>query len=511
MTEETTSQEREFLRDWEEQRRRRRRRIRLIVVLGVLLLIVLPLLAGFIYDRYWEGKVAAKVAQLRAQGKLLTFQQMLDRCKDLPPEQNSALVYLKAFGQLSKDAQARVLENLQYIDALGTRPSPTLMEMYGSEASANADGLKTILSAALLEQGCYPLQPAPSPWELLLPHCQEIRGAVRLCGRIAVLHAARQQPAQATPYLMAGFGLASSLGHKPFLIEGLVRTSADTAALKALEHGLALCQFRPEELLRLEARLEHERDELTLGPALVWERSAAHFTFERMIGNRKYMHALSADGKFPAVYALLPGWREQDELFYDRMMDEAERIMALPPRQALAQMRQYASFLDASLRAKWPPPVVTAMLLPAISRALRDQVQAKVRLSIAAAALAAEQYRQKNGRWPDSLEELVPEFLDEVPEDWFGTGKVRYEHTESGVILYSVGPDGRDNGGAGQPDADDLTFRLLDPELRGAKTATFREEVVGSGVSLEDLKAAGLDEDALKRLGLSDEDLGRLR
>ncbi|GEM_PF-2840011 len=62
-------------------------------------------------------------------------------------------------------------------------------------------------------------------------------------------------------------------------------------------------------------------------------------------------------------------------------------------------------------------------------------------------ALAIERYRLKNEKLPKELKELVPEFLESVPEDPFDGKPVRYKPQEKGYWLYSVGRDLVDNGG----------------------------------------------------------------
>lgn len=516
MADDLTPEETGLLNKAKQERHRRRRR-RLVVGLGGSLLVVVGLLfAAFAYDLYWQHRVKAKDAQLRAQGKLLTAQEILARDKDLPPGKNSALVYLEAFRLLRDEKEMWVVDSLPASDPIGVRPSAQTVALISSEAKADSLGLETILRASSLEEGCYPLKPAASLWDLDLSYCQELRRAARLCSRVAVLHAAAGRPADAAPYLLAGLGLASSLGHKPLVIEVLVRIAADAIATSALERSLALCQLAPEDLKKLQAALDRERSGLSLGSALASERSAAHHAFERMVGD--VTSALQGQG-LSRWYGVVPGWRERDELFYDSAMDEMERIVALSPRQALAQMNGYSAALGPRMVGTFPRPVVSAILLEGLPRCLTQEAAAKMQLSVAAAGLAAERYRLKNGRWPEALEQLVPEFLDAVPEDFFAAGKVHYLRTETGVTVYSVGEDGHDDGGisldearnAGQSSAHDRPFRLLNPELRGAKTMTFREEVFGAHLEKQDLKAAGLDEDALKRLGLTDEDLKALR
>ncbi|MFH1537663.1 MAG: hypothetical protein ABIH66_01800 [bacterium] len=59
--------------------------------------------------------------------------------------------------------------------------------------------------------------------------------------------------------------------------------------------------------------------------------------------------------------------------------------------------------------------------------------------------LALLAYEKQNGVLPDSLDELVPEFLSEIPEDPFDGKQIRYDR-EKGII-YSVGENLVDDGG----------------------------------------------------------------
>jgi hypothetical protein len=63
------------------------------------------------------------------------------------------------------------------------------------------------------------------------------------------------------------------------------------------------------------------------------------------------------------------------------------------------------------------------------------------------AALAVERFRLARGRWPESLADVVPEVLAAVPADPFDGQPLRYRRTAGGVVIYSIGPDGADDGG----------------------------------------------------------------
>ena len=71
--------------------------------------------------------------------------------------------------------------------------------------------------------------------------------------------------------------------------------------------------------------------------------------------------------------------------------------------------------------------------------------QASLRCSIA--LIAAERYRRQHGRWPESLAALVPEYLQEVPQDPYTGQLLLMRRLDDGLVIYSVGADKTDNGG----------------------------------------------------------------
>jgi hypothetical protein len=100
--------------------------------------------------------------------------------------------------------------------------------------------------------------------------------------------------------------------------------------------------------------------------------------------------------------------------------------------------------------------------------AFRQALAAK---RVMVAAIAAERFRLKNGRWPNDLHELVPTFLVEVPKDPCSPGnELRWKVTATGRIVYSVGLDGKDDGGncdwMGENQMTDIGFRLFDQRVQ---------------------------------------------
>ncbi|MBK9126757.1 MAG: hypothetical protein IPM13_03020 [Phycisphaerales bacterium] len=71
--------------------------------------------------------------------------------------------------------------------------------------------------------------------------------------------------------------------------------------------------------------------------------------------------------------------------------------------------------------------------------------------------LAINRHRAASGELPSELTELLGDWLDELPQDPFGEGPLRYRRDgRDAFTLWSVGPDGRDDGAVRALDFDDV-------------------------------------------------------
>lgn len=68
------------------------------------------------------------------------------------------------------------------------------------------------------------------------------------------------------------------------------------------------------------------------------------------------------------------------------------------------------------------------------------------------AAIAIKRYQLRTGKLPSNLAELVPEYVQQLPFDWMDGKPLEYHPNPDGTFaLYSVGTDGRDDGGNPTP------------------------------------------------------------
>jgi hypothetical protein len=84
-------------------------------------------------------------------------------------------------------------------------------------------------------------------------------------------------------------------------------------------------------------------------------------------------------------------------------------------------------------------------------------------------AFALAAYRLENGRYPATLAELEPTYLEKVPGDLFSGKALIYRPEENGYLFYSVGVNGKDDGGRwydDDPPGDDLRVHMPLPKLR---------------------------------------------
>ncbi len=105
----------------------------------------------------------------------------------------------------------------------------------------------------------------------------------------------------------------------------------------------------------------------------------------------------------------------------------------------------------------WSPyTFIVGPLAPNFSRALQTTAKNQTMVNQALIACALERYHLAHGEYPESLEALAPQFLDNIPHDVIGGNPLHYRRAADGTfLLYSVGWNGRDDGGVrGKSDAE---------------------------------------------------------
>lgn len=102
---------------------------------------------------------------------------------------------------------------------------------------------------------------------------------------------------------------------------------------------------------------------------------------------------------------------------------------------------------------------------PSLNSIIKSTIHQKAKQRILSLALRIEQYRSENNQVPQNLDQLIPSYIETIPNDPFDGQPIRYKQTEAGYTIYSIGTDLKDDGGKKRPSKeqsrqDDITFTI---------------------------------------------------
>jgi hypothetical protein len=108
--------------------------------------------------------------------------------------------------------------------------------------------------------------------------------------------------------------------------------------------------------------------------------------------------------------------------------------------------------VDAAVHAEMkhysPYKFQALMTYPALASAVRKFAAAQAAVDLAQVACALERYRLAHGQYPETLAELTPQFIENLPHDIINGQPLHYRRTDDGkFVLYSVGWNEKDDGG----------------------------------------------------------------
>jgi hypothetical protein len=155
----------------------------------------------------------------------------------------------------------------------------------------------------------------------------------------------------------------------------------------------------------------------------------------------------SRSGKIVADIWDLTGLRDADERI---MLETFEQAIALADRDDPAAIEQYEDLISnvQENAQKFPPKILSAMLLPAMQKVMLKFVEVESRRRAALTAVAVERFRlAHNGQLPAQLDELKPQFLTGIAKDPFDGQPLRFKPLSPGYIVYSIGANRVDDGG----------------------------------------------------------------
>jgi hypothetical protein len=322
-------------------------------------------------------------------------------------------------------------------------------------------------------EGRFPIRYDTDIFSINLEPLQRNRGVMYMLENDAMLRAEEEDAAGAMQSCRALLVTARSIGTEPFLIAMLIRVAGNQITVQTLERVLAQGEPPADELLALQELLAREMEAPLLAQAIRGERGSfdrfiagmdsGNIRPSRLVTNINGGAANTVEGwlldAFPAIVT-------RGRADYLRIMNKAVAASGLPPE------KQAEAFAEIDRDVVTSRATVVKLLMPAVSKVSGANRRNQANLRCAVCGIAAERYRLKHDQWPGTLEDLVKDkLLAAVPTDPFDGRPLRLKLMPDGILIYSVGPDGVDNGGImnranPQQQGTDMGFRLWDVNAR---------------------------------------------
>ncbi len=427
-----------------EARASRPRRRWLLLAILVLALAALGLYWYLGRDDVWH----AAVAEADAQDPNWRLGDQLDALPRLRDSENSAIVVIRAIGLIPPNWPAEdlypLLENQTPTRVLDENQLKRLRE----ELAKARPALTVARTLADMPHGRHPIRYKPDVLSTLLPTVQDSRRVYSLLAYDALGRAQEGDLEGAFVSCRAMLNTGRSTGEEPLIICHLVRIASVADAVRTLERILAQGEVAEPSLAAMQRLFEEEETQPLLLISARGERGALpHMLNALEKGDMTIDQALAAISSSRGdkatmlqvfTYKFVPGRVRGDFGHLMRLENRWVECARLPVERQLAAVKELE-------REEAELPLLARSMAPSFGKITQAFLRRHASLRCAIAALAGERFRLTHGRWPDSLEQLVPGFLPKAPLDPFDGKLLRFRRTEDGVVIYSVGPDGQDN------------------------------------------------------------------
>jgi hypothetical protein len=418
-----------------------------------------------------DERLAVQVAKVRARGEPLTTAELNDFYQPAQIRPDMTQEIMAALAICDAPALKPLAAKLPIV---GQGPEPTLppqdwseLEEVESFLSQQTSALETFRDVARRSGTArFPVD-FTAGIATLLPQAQSMRPAARVLSLQFYVDLHRGRTSDAVECLLGQLALAGALDQEPILISQLVRIAIVSVAAHHVQHLLGMPDVSDADLVRLQQALRKLECQSCLKHAMAGERA---------IGYSVCVDAWLSDGST----TMTPAQARQLSSRSPKRVADAAKILELNLRITEAAEKSLFAALQAGAEAEAEMAALRAGLWNRISYAMTMLVSPAYRQALTAfarmsakrdftdAALAAELFRRRQGRWPETLDELVPDFLPRVPLDAFTDQPLKMTSTADEFKVYSVGSDGKDdNGNLSDRDAPSTDVGIVVPWHRG--------------------------------------------
>ncbi len=304
------------------------------------------------------------------------------------------------------------------------------------------------------------------PYAIAIPNFVMLRSVAQTLSERTQCHLLLGQPEAAWHELalmhdMCRILLAEPKGKPMTLVAAMINVAIEGLYAGIVGDGLRLHAWREPQLLAIERQVK-ATDLLTpVVEAFTEERAATARTFEVTkpgdlvklfnfgSGQRSWRNKMG-DSMFALALRCMPrGWFYQNMALGARLegnwIECADQTNQLVGASVVSETARKVS---GRLERKSPYTFLVAWALPNFVKAVQTMAFNQTQVNQAGLACALERYRQAQGQYPETLDALVPHFVEQLPHDLIGGQPLKYLRTPNGrFVLYSIGWNEKDDGG----------------------------------------------------------------
>ncbi len=327
-----------------------------------------------------------------------------------------------------------------------------------------------------------PLSQFPVHWEedyqALLPHLAPLKQFDVMFSVRAAARLRKQDIAGAFADATTCLRLANAMGSEPLPISQLVGIGLHGIAVKALWEGMAGRQWNADQFAAFQTELARFNFQKQMINAFRGDRIAQNSFLDKFNQRRMSVDAVASGDTQPGPLALVlpwvPGWIRQNQVRVNRYDDLALRQLtdARWPASLVGAPDQEALLRGAGIAQNTPYSLLGYMLVPDLPKAQTKAARGQTLNQLAMVGCALERFRLEHGGYPKGLSELTPRELPGTIQDPMAGAPLQYEPTSdqsavnpAGFKLWSVGLDGRDDGGLPRNQENNARSDWVWPEL----------------------------------------------
>lgn len=399
-----------------------------------------------------DNAVAAHAPYLRLEAAQL---MQTNLPPSVPDSQNAATLYQQAFDALAADATTSQPDGPLASATTIDPADPAVLGLLGRHAAT----LETIRRAADRDTCRFQRDWTRPSFDILVPELSALRTAGRLLALESRREAAEGDVTDALRDVARMHRMGRHAAGEPMLIAKLVGIAIDTTAFETLSQVLP--KLRAADRAALDAP---ELRDLLANP----QPNARHFFGEEALGLSAFAGVADGDTTLTEVFAMTDGpkrpflsrllplsllyrvfFLEADLAGYRSIMKRYEQLAA--DAGPYAAIKERSKAIEAELRDS-NPGMLSSLVVPALGGVLRAQAQSVVRHRAAAVLVAATKQRLDTGVVPETLDDVAAEPPPPGNRDPFQADKpLLMKRSDDRIVVYSVGPDGEDDGGPVAP------------------------------------------------------------